>query len=122
MTDMTRTPKSLEVFPPAPAEFTCVNCGRDFWETERPAHERRHSTTVKDEAWHNPLASKSRVFDVQIVSTEVRVTTVLADDAYQAMGLALALARPGEDDVVILTWVNPAGESRELTVKVLVRR
>lgn len=83
------------------------------------------SDTTDTDLFNSPFVSRDANYGLLIERVSGKQDyqhLVSSGDAYQAMHVAMSLARPGEGDVLIVTWTNQAGEDREFSVKVLVRK
>jgi hypothetical protein len=97
-------------------EIVCPVCGRQLWEKEREAHERTHLS-------RDPYTSITGRYVCRAVRAEDGSPfEMLATNAFEAMGAALALARLSEGNLMVVQWENAAGEKRELTTKVMVNK
>lgn len=69
----------------------------------------------------HPLFAWNSRYDmiVERISGSTEATDIVSTgDCYQAMQVAMSLARPAKNDVIIVKWDN-GSEKRELAVKVL---
>lgn len=73
----------------------------------------------------SPLAAYNQTYTMLIErvvprADEVTATEIVSSgDVFQAMQVAMSLAKPNTGDVIIVMYTNAAEEERELSIKVI---